>query len=680
MFWTFPVIRLSTQMTRWPLPSRSSQRCDPRKPAPPVTTEVVVDDVTDISLPARGRGGAQAPVINVRDYSVNPSHDNPFFSMGVLLFLAATVAVAQEERPVPGDVVVAKHPAVVVAIAPPPELALPSTLRLAGEFESADRVNAADALARLPGVTADAAGSRNDRVVRIRGYDVRQVDYTRDGLPLASPYDGNLDLGAIGLTGLDTVRVEPGVTTARHGPAALGGAVALETVAPTNPAWLRLGAGARSGDGHEAAAAAGVRRPAGYAWAGAQAFEQDYVRVSDDFEGRTISGGARLPNSDRRQRELALKLGATPGASDEWNVLWRHQEGDKGVPPYAGSQPGIQPRYWRWPQLDADGVALAGGVEAVPTLTLGPRLYYTGFRNTLEAFDDDTYTTQKKPGSFTSRYNDEVAGAALDADCGNGDRHRTGLTLDGRVESHQDRTSGLPAVIDRDLYGGAGLDYAVRPVARLEAQAGARLAARRSVNSEFIAGNRLEDQDGNATWSADPYVTLAWRVAASNRVYAALSRQSRFPTMKERYVYQAGKLAANPELDPERAVHAEVGCAGQAGTDVAVQLATFVSRVQDSIQRVDRAVVDLGRAPVWRSFRTWAGPKTPALRDRLHGRRPRGSRPVRPTRCSTARTARIRTLSLQAARCMRVAASWSCRRSGGCTSGRKCRPLPGATP
>src|SRR5215207_301968 len=40
MFASEPVSRLSTQMTRWPRRSSSSQRCDPRKPAPPVTRQV----------------------------------------------------------------------------------------------------------------------------------------------------------------------------------------------------------------------------------------------------------------------------------------------------------------------------------------------------------------------------------------------------------------------------------------------------------------------------------------------------------------------------------------------------------------------------------------------------------------------------------------------------------------
>src|SRR4051794_3566254 len=42
MFSSDPVSRLSTHRTRWPCSRRYSQRCDPRKPAPPVTTEVVI--------------------------------------------------------------------------------------------------------------------------------------------------------------------------------------------------------------------------------------------------------------------------------------------------------------------------------------------------------------------------------------------------------------------------------------------------------------------------------------------------------------------------------------------------------------------------------------------------------------------------------------------------------------
>src|SRR4051794_29443280 len=44
MFWSDPVSRLSTQTTRWPFSSRWSQRWEPRKPAPPVTSEVGIGE------------------------------------------------------------------------------------------------------------------------------------------------------------------------------------------------------------------------------------------------------------------------------------------------------------------------------------------------------------------------------------------------------------------------------------------------------------------------------------------------------------------------------------------------------------------------------------------------------------------------------------------------------------
>jgi hypothetical protein len=40
MLSTLPVMKLSMAMTRWPRASSRSARCEPRKPAAPVTTEV----------------------------------------------------------------------------------------------------------------------------------------------------------------------------------------------------------------------------------------------------------------------------------------------------------------------------------------------------------------------------------------------------------------------------------------------------------------------------------------------------------------------------------------------------------------------------------------------------------------------------------------------------------------
>ena len=44
MFASEPVSKLSAQITRFPRASSSSHRCEPRKPAPPVTKQVDIAD------------------------------------------------------------------------------------------------------------------------------------------------------------------------------------------------------------------------------------------------------------------------------------------------------------------------------------------------------------------------------------------------------------------------------------------------------------------------------------------------------------------------------------------------------------------------------------------------------------------------------------------------------------
>src|SRR5579871_3313964 len=59
MFASEPVSRLSTQITRLPRASSSSQRCEPRKPAPPVTRQVAIarEDTRPRGAARRARAG-----------------------------------------------------------------------------------------------------------------------------------------------------------------------------------------------------------------------------------------------------------------------------------------------------------------------------------------------------------------------------------------------------------------------------------------------------------------------------------------------------------------------------------------------------------------------------------------------------------------------------------------------
>ena len=78
-------------------------------------------------------------------------------------------------------------------------------------------------------------GARNEGMVYVRGFDLRQVPLFIDGVPVYVPYDGYVDLDRFVTDDLSEVRVTKGMTSVLIGPNALGGAINLVTKRPTRP-------------------------------------------------------------------------------------------------------------------------------------------------------------------------------------------------------------------------------------------------------------------------------------------------------------------------------------------------------------------------------------------------------------------------------------------------------------
>ncbi|WP_353721228.1 Plug domain-containing protein [Dyadobacter sp. 676] len=62
-------------------------------------------------------------------------------------------------------------------------------------IEKFNRNNLSNALNILPGVSIANVGPRNESVVYLRGFDLRQVPVYIDGVPVYVPYDGYVDMG-----------------------------------------------------------------------------------------------------------------------------------------------------------------------------------------------------------------------------------------------------------------------------------------------------------------------------------------------------------------------------------------------------------------------------------------------------------------------------------------------------
>ncbi len=452
------------------------------------------------------------------------------------------------------------------------------------------RGNVADAAALAPGVTLTRIGGRNEAAAYVRGFDTRQVPLFIDGIPVYVPYDGNVDMGRFDVSDMAELSISKGYSPVVYGPNTLGGAINVVSLRPTQPEEFMARAGVFSGEGYEGALRGGLLRDDGYAQAGASYRERDHFRVSDDFEPAATEDGGRRENSDTRDLQVSAKVAWTPGdEGDELAVGFVRQDSEKGVPAYAGTDTNTVPRYWRYTEWVKNSAYAVGNIAVGRTGYVKPRFYYDTYENTLKAYDDATYTTQTKKSSWTSIYDDYTFGGSVEGGAAAGERHQLRGAAHYKQDVHREHNAGGPTAAYKDETLAAGAEDRIALTERLALAAGAEYAVRNSLEAEDPnSGEDFEDNDNQAF---NPQAGLFYDVTGG--VFrATVARKTRFPTLKDRYSYRLGKALANPDLDPEVAMHYEIGYEGRLVENLDGRLCGFYSRLDDTIQQVDRVAQD----------------------------------------------------------------------------------------
>lgn len=477
----------------------------------------------------------------------------------------------------------------VTATADSSASALPAQVG-ADALRTLDRRTLATALPLVPGVHLVQVGDRNEALVSVRGFDSRQVPLFLDGVPVYVPYDGNVDLRRFTTGDVALVSVAKGFSSVLYGPNALGGAINVVSRRPQAPLEGGLAGFAGSGDLRGFDARLGALRGSWYAQVYAGAEEQDTFPLSDDFRPVATENGGDRDNAGHRDRKASLKLGYAPGSGAEHAVGVSLQRGEKGNPPYAGADPLQRARFWRWPAWDKTDLYY------VATLPLGdaylkPRLYYDTFVNTLAAYDDATYSTQVRPSSFVSYYDDYTWGGSLEAGLPAFAGHTLKSALHFKRDVHREHNAGQPVVGMIDETASLGIEDTWRLPHGLSLVGGISLERRRSVQAQTLVGTAITDFPGNDNTSANPQLGLFYRPAPSAAWHLTVARKTRFPTLKDRYSYRMGQALPNPALRPEHAFHFEAGYTGAFARGIKVNASVFVSQLRDAIIQVNHVAL-----------------------------------------------------------------------------------------
>lgn len=460
-------------------------------------------------------------------------------------------------------------------------------------MESQNRMEVSRALNLLPGVSLTASGPRNESMVSVRGFDLRQVPVYMDGIPVYVPYDGYVDLARFTTFDLAAIDVSKGFSSIIYGPNSLGGAINLISRKPTKKFEFDGSLGLIDTDGQRSNLNIGARLGKFYVQGGLSYLDRKSYQMSKDFVPMKNEDGKERDNSYRTDQKVSIKVGWTPNKNSEYALGYINQQGEKGNPVYAGSDTQnsllAKPRYWQWPNWDKASIYFISNTHLNDKNNFKTRLYYDKFKNLLISYDDANYTTITKPYAFQSFYDDYTYGGNLEYET----RFIPGNTLKFAVQFkedvHRENNAGEPVRRFDDQTITIGLEDIYKVTEKFTIIPGVSYNSRENKQAQDYNSTMkvISDYpDAGKSEALNAQIGLFYQLTELQKLSATVSQKTRFATIKDRYSYRMGTAIPNPDLKPETALNYELNYNVEFFSKFHFQTALFYSSLTDAILSV----------------------------------------------------------------------------------------------
>ncbi|MFN2369701.1 MAG: TonB-dependent receptor plug domain-containing protein [Candidatus Krumholzibacteriia bacterium] len=496
----------------------------------------------------------------------------------LLLAAAALVAAAAAGAETSArDSLTVDLPDLVVSGDAAPAVAVDRTVVDEAAIGRLDPGSLADLGAVLPSARVT-VNSRGDAHAMVRGASERHVQTFLDGIPLNLPWDERVDLETVPAVGVGRLEGRRGPATLLDGPGALAGSVRiLPPRSPGDEPLTRVRA-ALGGRGLSRAELAHQRRLGAWSTMTAGSWRRR--------DALPAPGEGALVNTDLEQGALLLRGGRPVAGTGHLGLLATAWTAEKGVAPE--QHLGDEARFWRYPVRER---ALVGAALDLPLgrsgiWDLGAALSADFFRQEIDPRGPDGWDSPLQDGQDYEKNWDRTGYGRLRLVRWLGDRAKLAVQGSARYTHHRESTTvgdpvlayaqWLAAVATEaeavvagrwTLRGGLGWDHGATPEAGDKAPSPAK---------DAVAANLRVIRD----------------VGRRTGLYAAASRRSRFPSLRETYSGALGRFVPNPGLGPERQDQVEAGVTTASGP-WSLEAAAFYGRITGGIER--RAIAGTGQ-------------------------------------------------------------------------------------
>ena len=459
----------------------------------------------------------------------------------------------------------------------------------ADDMERLDKKNIAQAVNLLPGINLGNAGARNEGMIYVRGFDMRQVPLYLDGIPQYVPYDGYVDPNRFTTFDLSEITVSKGYSSVLFGPNTLGGAINMVSRKPEMQFEATMRGGIISGTDRIASEFAalnfGSNQGTWYAEGNLSTLNSDFWSLSDSYVPNKNENGGKRDNSQTKDFKGGIKIGYTPNSTDEYALSFNAINSNKGVPVYAGLNPSNKARFWKYTDWDKSSLYYIGKTSIGSKSYLKTRAYYDGYYNVLDSYDDATYTTQKK--GFTSIYDDKTIGASAELGSELIKYNTLKLAVHEKHDLHREYNVGQTAKAFEDNTLSLAVENSWTASQHISVIVGARQDFRDTIKAQDLVGSVISSFPLENNQAANYQLAVIGRISEQQEVTGYIARTTRFPTLKDRYSYRFGSALPNPALAPEKSWNYGLDYSIKPSDNLKFMASLYQSKLSNVIQQVD---------------------------------------------------------------------------------------------
>lgn len=487
----------------------------------------------------------------------------------ILLFLFVTIINAQEDSLKNynlGEVVVTSSYGNLVNSSSVVDVKL-------NEINKTDGYNVTDLLKYLPGLYITTT-SKNESKIYMRGYDQRQVTVFLDGVPIYEPYSGLVDLSNLPKSSIEKITVSKGMPSLAYGSNSIGGTVNFITknrMDKTASLEIESGAAHRTSFGLSGGFGkmfyslnAGYSKSDGF----------DIPGTQSNFQNED---GGKRDNSDYENMGGMLKLGVNNFHNINLAYSLMIVDNEKGVPTDVYT---TRPRYWRYTewQKTINNLMFSSGIGS--SFRFKGNIFYDTYKNVLDSYDDNSFTTQNMKYAFHSTYDDHSFGINLLSDVDAFGLGLTRISFSWKKDVHKEEgnfNEGFSSYEASLLSAGIEQDINISN----------NLAAVAAVGYDLLTpiysnGSDLRDPSS----SVKGFVGLNYKLNNKTTLHVNASMKNRFPTLKEFYSQTVGRDIANPDLNVEESFNSELGINYQISENILLDGNVFYNSIDDLINLV----------------------------------------------------------------------------------------------